>query len=130
MTSSLKNYHPLNLEELQPKVQNKLYFKRLEMLKEIVNMMNLKIKLMRSYQESSRGSNTEMSLLTLAEMKLSLDEMSYFLEKALEVATESLLTSKMSGVNPEDHKFFYQELTIILWQSYLCKKYQKFTMVL
>ena len=28
MTSSLKNYLPLNLEELQPKVQNKLYFKK------------------------------------------------------------------------------------------------------
>ena len=59
------------------------------MLKETVNMMNLKIKLMRLYQESSRGSNTEMSLLTLAETKQSLDEMNYFLEKALEVATES-----------------------------------------
>ena len=130
MTSSLRTYPLLNLEELQPKVQNKLYFKRLEMLKEIVNMMNLKIKLMRSYQESSRGSNTEMSLLTLAETKLSSDEMSYFLEKASEVATGSLLTSKMSDVNPEDRKFFYQELTIILWQSYSCKKYQKYTTVL
>ena len=79
---------PLNLEELQPKVQNKLYFKRLEMLKETVNMMSLKIKLMRLYQESSRGSNTGMSLLILAETKQSSEEMSYYLEKALEVATE------------------------------------------
>ena len=89
MTSSLKNYLPIEFGRIAAQSAKQVIFQKVRDAERDRQYDEFKDKIDEVISESSRGSNTEMSLLTLAETKQLLDEMNYFLEKALGVATES-----------------------------------------